>query len=69
MNIYSVFLTYFESLCRSSLGDRLDKLANIVTTIVVPCSCLRHHFTRKRFVIQSGDPVKAICLINKDDAI
>jgi hypothetical protein len=24
---------------------------------------------RKRFFIQSGDPVKAICLINKDDAI
>ena len=27
---------YFESLCRSSLGDHLDKLANIVTTVVVP---------------------------------
>ena len=67
--IYSVFLTYFESLCRSSLGEHLDKLTNIVTTVVVPLFLPQTPLYEKKICHPSGGPVKAIYLINKDDAI
>ena len=51
------------------MGEHLDKLANIVTTVVVPLFLPQTPLYEKRFIILSGDPVKAICLINKDDAI